>query len=60
VTRILGRILILLIVLGVGAAGAAAYVLWTRMHQPFQAFQGEQFVEIPAGAGSRAIARRKA
>jgi UPF0755 protein len=58
VTRILGRILILLIVLGVGAAGAAAYVLWTRMHQPFQAFQGEQFVEIPAGAGSRAIARR--
>ena len=59
-TRILGRVLILLVVLGVGAAGAAAYVLWTRMHQPFQAFQGEQFVEIPAGAGSRAIARRLA
>ena len=57
-TRILGRVLILLVVLGVGAAGAAAYVLCTRMHQPFQAFQGEQFVEIPAGAGSRAIARR--
>jgi UPF0755 protein len=33
-------------------------MLWTRMHQPFQAFQGEQFVEIPQGAGSRAIARR--
>jgi UPF0755 protein len=58
VTRILGRILILLVVLGVGAAGATAYVLWTRMHQPFQAFQGEQFVEIPAGDGSPAIARR--
>ena len=56
--RILGRVLVLLVVLGVGAAGAAAYVLWTRMHQPFQAFQGERFVEIPAGASSRTIARR--
>ena len=57
-TRTLGRILLLLVVLSVVAAGATAYVLWTRMHQPFQAFQGEQFVEIPAGDGSRAIARR--
>ena len=44
----------------IGAAGAGGYVLWTRMHQPFQAFAGEQFVEIPSGAGPRAIARRLA
>ena len=51
------RVLVVLIVLLLGAAGAGGYLLWTRMHQPFQAFAGEQFVEIPTGAGTRAIAR---
>jgi UPF0755 protein len=46
-------------VLAAGAAAAGGYLLWTRMHQPFQV-QGEQFVEIPQGAGTRAIARRLA
>jgi len=58
VTRLLLRVLLVLGVLGLGAAAAAGYLLWTRMHQPFQAFAGEQFVEIPAGAGTRAITRR--
>jgi UPF0755 protein len=51
------RVLVVSIVLILGAAGAGGYLLWTRMHQPFQAFAGEQFVEIPTGAGTRAIAR---
>jgi UPF0755 protein len=58
---VIRRLVVLFIVLAVLAAGAAAaggYVLWTRMQQPFQGFTGEQFVEIPQGAGSRAIARR--
>ena len=55
--RLVVRLVIVLVALGVGAAAAGGYVLWTRMHAPFQAFQGEQFVEIPQGAGSRAIAR---
>jgi UPF0755 protein len=38
----------------VGAAGAG-YLLWTRLHQPFQAFEGERFLEVPTGASSRAI-----
>jgi UPF0755 protein len=58
VKRFLLRLLVVLAVLALGAAGAGGYLLWTRMHQPFQAFSGEQFVEIPPGAGSRAIARR--
>jgi len=58
VIRVLLRLLLLVVVLGLVAGGAGGYVLWTRMHAPFQGFQGEQFVEIPQGAGSRAIARR--
>jgi UPF0755 protein len=56
--RFLVRLILLLVVIAVGAAGGGAYLLWSGMHQPFRAFEGEQFVEIPAGAGSRAIARR--
>ena len=58
--RFLLRLLLVFTVVALAAAGAGAYVLWTRMHEPFQAFQGEQFVEIPTGDGSRAIARRLA
>jgi len=58
VIRFLFRVLLVLVVVGLAAAGAGGYFLWARMHEPFQAFQGEQFVEIPQGSGSRAIARR--
>ena len=56
--RLVFRVVILLVIVALGAAAAGGYVLWTRMHAPFQAFAGEQFVEIPQGSGSRAIARR--
>lgn len=58
--RFLLRLLLILVVIALGAAGGGAYLLWTRMHQPFQAFEGEQFVQIPTGSGSRAIGRRLA
>ena len=51
------RLLVVVIVLCLAAASAGGYLLWTRMHQPFRAFAGEQFVAIPMGAGTRAIAR---
>ena len=54
------KLLLVLVVLGLAAAGTGGYVLWTRMHEPFQGFEGELFVEIPTGDGSRAIARRLA
>jgi UPF0755 protein len=56
--RLILRVIALLTALGLVAAGGAAYVLWARMHEPFHGFSGEQFVDIPQGAGSRAIARR--
>ena len=52
------KLLVVVVVLLAGAAGVGGYVLWTRMQQPFQGFSGEQFVDIPQGAGSRAIERR--
>jgi UPF0755 protein len=40
-------------------AGAAAAVLFFRLGEPYRAYDGtEQFVEIPQGAGSRAIGER--
>jgi peptidoglycan lytic transglycosylase G len=45
--------LLLLVLL---AAGGAAYVANQRVHAPFQGFPPpEQFVDVPAGAGTRAI-----
>jgi UPF0755 protein len=58
--RLLLRGVAVLAVLAALAAGGGAYLLWTRMHEPFRGFSGEQFVEIPQGSGSRAIARRLA
>ncbi len=41
--------------------GAAAYSLYARVNEPYRGFENtDQFVEIPAGAGSRAIGDRLA
>ena len=41
------------------AAAGAVYVEYHRVHAPFQGFTGgEQFVEIPQGAGTKAIGDR--
>jgi UPF0755 protein len=48
-----------LVLLGLLAVGGAAYVVNDRAHTPFQGFPPpEQFVEVPAGAGTRAIGDR--
>ena len=40
-------------------AGAAALIMYRRIHEPYRGFAGsEQFVDIPQGAGSVAIADR--
>src|SRR6266550_8051485 len=54
------KLLRLLFLLVLVAAGAAAFMYW-RINQPFRGFQGaEQFVDIPQGAGSMAIGDRLA
>lgn len=41
------------------AAVAVGGVAWTRIHEPYNGFAGEeQFVDIPAGSGSAEIRRR--
>jgi UPF0755 protein len=41
--------------------GAAAFSMYARINEPYRGFEGsEQFVDIPAGAGSRAIGDRLA
>jgi UPF0755 protein len=49
-------LLVLVLVIAAGAAGAWLYL---RIGQPYRGYQGtEQFVELPAGAGSRSIGDR--
>jgi UPF0755 protein len=53
------RKLVLLLLAIAIAAGAAGAVLYERTHALYRGFTGdEQFVDIPAGAGSRAIGDR--
>lgn len=41
--------------------GAAAFSMYARINEPYRGFEGtEQFVDIPTGAGSRAIGDRLA
>ena len=48
-----------LLVLILAAVGAGAGALYLRASEPYQGFHGsEQFVDIPQGAGSRAIGER--
>src|SRR6516164_8624611 len=52
------RILVLLLIL---AAGAAAWWFYSGVDRPFKGYTAsEQFVDIPQGEGSLAIARRLA
>ncbi len=53
------RLLIVLIVLVLIGGGAGAWLV-AGVNRPYQGFQGEQFVEIPQGAGPAGIARRLA
>jgi len=52
------KFVVLLLVIAI-AAGAGAAVLYERTHALYRGYSGEeQFVEIPAGAGTRAIGDR--
>lgn len=50
-------VLLLVVVLGLLAAGAAVWVS-QRVSQPYAGFTGEQFVEIPSGESTIGIGRR--
>ena len=53
------RLLLLLFLLVLAVAAAGAWWLRQQVHTPFKGFSSdEQFVEIPSGAGTRAIAAR--
>jgi UPF0755 protein len=56
--KLLLRIVIACIVVG-AAAAVIGGLAWTRIHEPYKGFAGEeQFIEIPAGSGSAEIRRR--
>lgn len=56
--RWLGRLAILLLILGV-VAGGGAWWAYTRVHEPYRgAADAETFVDIPAGTGPIAIGAR--
>ncbi len=53
------KIVGLLLLAALVAFGAAAALLYARVHAPYRGFQGaEQFVDLPPGSGSRAIGDR--
>jgi UPF0755 protein len=53
------RLVLLLIVLTAIAGGAAAFVLFTRVDQPYRGYEGEaRQIEISSGAGTRAIGQQ--
>jgi UPF0755 protein len=53
------KTLLALIVVLIVAAGCAGYVVVTRVDQPFRGYSAEaQFVDVPQGAGTRAIGDR--
>jgi UPF0755 protein len=55
------RALLILVVLVLVAAGAAGWWFYTGVDRPFKGYSGaEQFVEIPRGGGSLAIAKELA
>ena len=55
VVRLLALLVVLILVLG----GAAAFVLYSRVDEPFRGYEGEaQQVEIAPGSGTRAIGEK--
>ena len=55
------KLALFLVVLVVAAAAAAGWWFYTGVDRPFKGYEAaEQFVEIPSGSGSLAIARRLA
>jgi UPF0755 protein len=57
-TRIVAIVVLLVAVL-IGGAAALVSVVWGKIHQPYQGYEtGEQFVDIPQGAGTAEIRRR--
>jgi UPF0755 protein len=56
--KLLFRIVLACVVVG-AAAAAIGGLAWTRIHEPYKGFAGdEQFIEIPPGSGSAEIRRR--
>lgn len=56
--RFLFRLFLAVVIVG-GAAVALGGLAWTRVHEEYKGYAGEeQFVEIPPGSGSAAIRRR--
>jgi UPF0755 protein len=57
-TRTAYTLAALVLLVLVGGAGAGAYLLYTRVHQPYRGYApGEQFVDIPSGTSPAAIGR---
>lgn len=57
--KTLFKLVVVVVVLVVAGLVVAGGVLWGRLHDPYKGYEGaEQFVEIPAGAGSSEIRRR--
>lgn len=55
--KLLLTLVVIVVVFGVGFAIVGS-VVWGRLHEPFKGYAGdEQFVEIPAGAGTNEIGR---
>ncbi len=53
------RLALLIVLLAAAAAAAAAFVAYRRTEAPFRGYaSAEQFVDIPAGSGTRAIGDR--
>jgi UPF0755 protein len=55
--KTLAKTLAVLVLLVVVLAGAGAYLVYQRAHEPFQAYESEKVVEIPRGSGPAAIGR---
>jgi len=52
-------IVVLLFAVLAGGAAALVSVVWGKIHQPYQGYEtGEQYVDIPQGAGAGEIRRR--
>jgi UPF0755 protein len=49
---------LVVVLIAVLVTGALAFVTYRRAHEPFRAFETDQIVEIPAGAGPGTIGRR--